>query len=202
MAPLATSPKTGRAMTSTVNWTLLGLVIERPSYGLELFNRYQRLYLDVLPVSGESHVYSALDVLEKRGLVEQVPGVRGIGRQPKPHYKATMQGFRSYEDWLVEQVSAQLRQQQLWVRQLAIFADDSPAALRILGRFREEYLKEAGETGRPADGSPSSSRELIDGLVVEQQRISIGGMLTWLGTALARFEHVAGGPGGDDPPRA
>jgi DNA-binding PadR family transcriptional regulator len=188
-------------MTSPVNWTLLGLVIERPSYGHELFNRHQRMYMDVLPVSGESHIYTALDVLGERGLIEQIPGPAGMGRQPKPHYKATQRGIRSYEDWLAEQILEQLRQQRLWVRQLAIFAHDPPAALRTLGRFRSQCLTGAGETGRSADGPPTSPRDVIDYLVDEQQRISVGGMLDWLETANASFEDLARRAARDDPPR-
>jgi DNA-binding PadR family transcriptional regulator len=188
-------------MTSPVNWAILGLLIERPSYGLELANRYQRVYADVLPVSGESHVYSALDALETRAMIETIPGI-GVGRQPKPHYQATLQGVRSYEDWLVEQVDAQSRRQELWVRQLAIFAHDPEAALQILGRYERQYLKGAGRTGRLPDGSAIDSRgELIDGLVAEQQRIAVGGMLSWLRYAHARFEALAGSVARDDPPR-
>jgi DNA-binding PadR family transcriptional regulator len=97
---------TGRAMTSPVNWVIRGLVIERPSYGLELYNRYQRTYADVQPISEASHAYSALDALASRELVERAPGL-GVGRQPKPHYRATQLGIRSYEDWLVAQIDVE-----------------------------------------------------------------------------------------------
>lgn len=189
-------------MTSIVSWVLLGLVIERPSYGNELFHRYQRLYKDVLPVSGESHIYTALNRLEERGLIEEIPDLGGIGRQPRPHYRATEIGRRNYEDWLVEQISAQLHQQQLWVRQLAIFAGDPLAALNVLSRFREQCLEGAGETGRAAGGTPTDSRGLVGRLEAEQQRISVGGMLYWLGTARASFEGLAGRAASNDPPRA
>lgn len=188
-------------MTSRVNWAVLGLVIERPSYGHELFHRYQRTYGDVLPVSGESHIYTALNVLEGRGLIEQIPGLDNMGRQPKPHYRATQRGIRGHEDWLAEQILEQLHQQQLWVRQLAIFVHDPQAALRTLGRFRSQFVAGAGETGRRASGSPRGSRVLIDYLVDEQQRISVGGMLEWLETANASFEDLARGAPRDDPPR-
>jgi DNA-binding PadR family transcriptional regulator len=187
-------------MTSAVNWVLLGLVIERPSYGLELYHRYERAYADVLPVSSRSHIYTALDVLQARGLIETIPDHGTVGRQPKPHYRATQLGVRVYQEWLVGQVDAQLRQQQLWVRQLAIFAADPSAALGVLDRYRNRYLAGVGDIGHPADSSPASSRDLVERLVIEQQRISVGGMLTWLQTANAYFEHLAKSSGGDDAP--
>jgi DNA-binding PadR family transcriptional regulator len=189
-------------MSSAVYWALLGLVIERPSYGLELYNRYQRVYAKVLPVSGESHIYTALTALEKRGFIETVPGIGGVARQPKPHYQATALGVRSFEDWCVERIETQRRSQELWARQLAIFAHDPATALHVLGRYRRQYLKTAGQTGSRPEGSVTDSRgALIEELVAEQLRIADGGMLSWLRFAYARFEDRAGSVAHDDPPR-
>jgi DNA-binding PadR family transcriptional regulator len=189
-------------MTSPVNWTILGLVIERPSYGLELANRFQRVYADVLPLSGDSHVYSALNMLQAREMIEIFSRTK-VDRQPKPHYRATQLGRRNYENWLIEQIDAQSRTQELWVRQLAIFAHDPSAALQMLDRYERGYLKEAGGAGyRPAGSGLDSREELIDGLVAEQQRVAVGGMLSWLRYAHARFEAFARSAGGDEPPRA
>lgn len=199
MAATPAKKMPGRTMTSPVYWALLGLVIERPSYGWELYNRFQRVYADVLHLSGESHVYAGLDALEQRGLIETIPGI-GVGRQPKPHYKATPAGVRSHEDWLVEQIDTHSRNQELWVRQLAIFAHDPKAALGVLERYERQYLKEAGQAGRLPDCSVSGARgKLIDTLVAEQQRVAVGGMLSWLGYAKARFAALAGNVARDDP---
>jgi DNA-binding PadR family transcriptional regulator len=178
-------------MASVVYWAVLGLVIERPSYGLEFYNRYQRLYADLLPVSGSSHIYTALDELEGRGFIETVSEV-GTGRQPKPHYRATPLGTRRFEDWYVEQMDAQRRGLELWARQLAIFAHEPVRAVDLIGRFRREHLARAGKIGRGSEGSVSNSRgALIDELVAEQQRIEAGGMLSWLRFADARFQERA-----------
>ncbi|HEV7937234.1 MAG TPA: helix-turn-helix transcriptional regulator [Solirubrobacteraceae bacterium] len=178
-------------MTSVVYWAVLGLVIERPSYGMELFTRYQRLYADLLPVSGSSHIYTALDELEGRAFIETTPEV-GTGRQPKPHYRATPLGTSSFENWYVEQMDAQRRGLELWARQLAIFAHDPVAAVGLIDRFRREYLDKAGKIGGGSKNSVSNSRgALIDELVAEQQRIAAGGMLSWLRFAKARFEDRA-----------
>jgi DNA-binding PadR family transcriptional regulator len=183
----------GREMTSPVNWALLGLVIERPSYGLELYHRFQRVYGDVLPISSESHIYAALNALEGRGLITTIPGLGGeVARQPKPHYQATQSGVQSYVEWLVKQVDIERRRQELWVRQLAIFAHNPSAALHVLSRFQHQYLKEAGQVGRrPALAATGAREELIDGLVAEHQRISQGAMLTWLRHAHDTFEARA-----------
>ncbi len=187
-------------MTSVVYWVLLGLVIERPSYGLEFYNRYERLYADLLPVSGSSHIYTALDELENRGFIETVPEVVA-GRQPKPHYRATPVGARSFEDWYVEQMDSQRRSLALWARQMGIFAPDPDAALRVIDRFRREHLAGAGQIGARSDSVSDSRGALIDELVAEQMRIAAGGMLSWLRFAAARFQARTGSVADDGPDR-
>lgn len=177
---------TGRPMTSEVYWALLGLAIERPSYGREYYHRYQRVYGDVHPVSSESHIYSALDALSGRGLIEEVPGP-GDSRQPKPHYRATALGVRSYVGWIVEQVEAERRRQALWVRQLAIFVDTPAVALLILDRLRDQYLAQAGRAGS-IGGAQGSREQLVEDLLAEHQRIGTGGMLKWLDHAVDSFQ--------------
>ncbi len=61
-------------MHSAVNWALLGLVIERPSYAYELARRFERAYEGALSISSVSHVYTALAALRARSLVEESPG--------------------------------------------------------------------------------------------------------------------------------
>jgi DNA-binding PadR family transcriptional regulator len=203
MTGASANTATGRAMTSPVYWALLGLVIARPSYGNELYQRFQRLYADVLPISSHSHIYAGLDVLQARGLIAPILGVDALSRQPKPHYQATQSGVESYVEWLVQQVDAERRRQELWVRQLAVFAHNPGAALDVLGRFEHQYLKDAGQIGRqPAEGATGSRDELIDELVARQQRIAAGGMLALLRYAHDTFEARAGSAARDDSPRA
>jgi DNA-binding PadR family transcriptional regulator len=187
-------------MTSPVNWAMLGLVIDRPSYGLELYNRYLREYGDVHPISEASHAYSALDALESRGLIEIAPGL-GIGRQPKPHYRATPLGVRAYEDWLVAQIDIEDRRQEMWVRQLAMFGRNPRAAVSVLGRCRDQCLQLGSRLGSRPGNSAADSRGLLIELVAERRRIANGGMLSWLQVASARFENRAGSVAHDDPPQ-
>lgn len=188
-----------RPMKSPVHWALLGLVIDRSSYGLELAKRFERVYGEVLPVSGDSHVYYALDTLHARGMIEMVPGTE-IGRQPKPHYQATELGVRSYEDWLVAQIDAERQRQELWVRQLAVFVHDPDAALNVIDRFQSTYLKGAGQTRRAQEATTADSRTgLIDGLVSEHRRLAVGSTLSWLRYAHDSFEALARKSPVDEP---
>jgi len=188
-----------KTMTSLVNWVLLGLVIARPSNTLELAHRFQRVYKDLLPIGSNSHIYGALDALKSRGMVEIVPGTE-IGRQPRLHYQATPFGVRSFEDWVVAQVDDELRRQELWVRQLEIFAGDPAAALRMVDRIERRFMQGAGQIG-PPDGSAASRAELIDELVAEWRRLAADRTLPWFRFTRERFEALAEKPQTHDPPR-
>ncbi len=180
-------------MTSVVSWTVLGLVIQDSGYGRELYLRYQDVYAELQPVSSEGHIYTALDTLRERGLVEEIPGISS-GRQPKLRYRATEAGLRAYVDWLVKEMDEECRRQELWVRQFGILAPNRSAAAGILRRVRQKYIEHAGEYGNQAfdpDSPPSD-----DELVAERQRIVVGGILSWLRYAHTRFDT----PRGDDEP--
>ena len=90
----AANEKSGAALRSPVSWALLGLVIQRPSYGYELVQRFERTYGHALELSSPSQIYTALDALERRGLIEKLPPGEApeVVRQPKPHYRATARG--------------------------------------------------------------------------------------------------------------
>jgi DNA-binding PadR family transcriptional regulator len=168
-------------MQSQVNWALLGLVIERPSYAYELARRFERTYEGVLALSSVSHVYTALAVLRERELIEELPGTR-VGRQPKPHYQATANGLADYGQWLVGQVDEDLRRQRLFVLALARFIRDPHAALEILAGYEQACLTEAQNTPVPGhDGAcAASAPELAERLAAEESRLAIGAKLTWV----------------------
>jgi DNA-binding PadR family transcriptional regulator len=98
-------------MHSQVNWSLLGLVIKRPSYAYELAKRFERTYDGVLSLSSVSHIYTALASLKDRSLIERVPGT-GSEAQRKPIYKATAHGIEEYRGWLLGQLGEDRRRQQ------------------------------------------------------------------------------------------
>ena len=177
-------------MRSPVNWALLGLVIERPSYAYELAQRFERTYGEVLALSSVSHVYTALAALRGRKLIEEIPGTR-TGAQPKPRYHATESGMELYGDWLVGQVGEDRRRQQLFVLQLATFSRDPHTALDILDRYEHACLQEAQatpltpRTETVAEGAPQLAARLEN----EERRLALGAKLAWV--QYARRELVA-----------
>jgi DNA-binding PadR family transcriptional regulator len=167
-------------MQSSVNWSLLALVIERPSYAYELGQRFERTYGPVLTLSSISHVYTALKSLKDRSLIEEIPGTR-MGGQPKPRYRATPQGGEDYVRWLVGQAAEDTRRQGLFVRQLSTLARNPHAALEILARYEQACLAQAGATRiASTDRAVDRSLQLTDRLLNEERRLALGARLAWV----------------------
>lgn len=209
--------KGGTALRSPVSWAVLGLVIQRPSYGYELVQRFERTYGHVLELSSPSQIYTALDALERRELIEKLsPGeAPEISRQPKPHYRPTPLGVDSHADWLIEQAHDERRRSHLFALQLAVLGPRG--ALAILERYEQMCLQDAGETssersrkgggheaGTPSAGAGTRTGErtgeggqagqLAARLSREEQRLSVQARLAWIGYARRELSELAAGP--------
>jgi DNA-binding PadR family transcriptional regulator len=134
-------------MRSPVNWTVLGLVIERSSYGWELWRRFDRMYGDVT-IGSESSIYAGLNVLRERSFIEEVEGTRKLGadasRQPKPLYRATQSGVEAYEAWVMAQAREHYRRSLQFARHLGALGDRPQIALEILRRYEQGCLDDKG----------------------------------------------------------
>lgn len=187
-------------MQSAINWALLGLVIERPSYAYELGQRFERKFEGALALSSVSHVYTALGTLQSRDLVEEIPGTRG-GRQPRPRYRATATGLAAYREWLAGQPAEDRRRQRVFVQTLAALAGTPRDALAIIDGFERECLADAGRTpiACAEEGCAGTSAELVARLVAEESRLTAGAKLAWIQYARRELTALAArAPRGDD----
>ena len=167
---------------STVQWALLGIVIERPSYVYELATRLERAYGGEVRLSSTSYAYKALEALKERGLVEVVPG-SGSDRQPKPVYQATPSGVTAFQEQLVSEVSEERRRSRVSARKLAIFAREPEVALALIGRMREACLKEAvraSSSSFPGADQLDTASSLGARLAAEEGRLALDAKLVWL----------------------
>lgn len=180
-------------MQSAVHWALLGLVIERPSYGYELAHRFEHAYAGMLHLSGISYVYTALDTLQRRGLIEEIAGTRA-GRQPKPRYRATSEGVLAYQERLTEQIQEDMRRARLFARQLAVFAQEPEIGLEIIERYGAVCLQEASGAALPPardDAALDPVAGLASRLVSEESRLSMEAKLPWVEYARREFKALA-----------
>jgi DNA-binding PadR family transcriptional regulator len=187
--------KREQSIRSSVTWTVLGLVIERPSYGWELWTRFERLYGDVLPVGGESNIYRALEVLHGKRLIEELEEPRigvGTSRQPKQHYRATGEGVERYAEWVMAQVREHNRRALLFARQLGALAEEPETALAILARYEQAWLDDKGARIPTASEFPAPSVPgLADRLGSSYGRDVKAAMLGWIAYARREFAALA-----------
>jgi DNA-binding PadR family transcriptional regulator len=166
---------------SLVQWALLGLLIERPSYGYELAQRFERTFGGILRLSGVSYVYTALDGLRRRGLIEEVE-VGDERRMPRVHYRTTARGVAAYQERLLTQMRENDRRSRLLARQLAVLAPEPELALGILDRYERACLQEAEEAPAVATQTASGATpaELAARLAAEESRLSLDAKLAWV----------------------
>ncbi len=180
-----------RPMTSEVNWVLLALVVEQPGYGSQLKQRFDRDFADVLQIGSESHVYTGLNELQRRGFIEELPGEHaarlGTRRQPKVCYSATEEGISALLERLRERMTEDRRQARMFARILAVFAGRPQAALSVLTQLENTYLEES------ASGSGEAPPRLADRLVGEDGRLTTEARLPWVHYARQQFEECLPG---------
>lgn len=175
-------------MRSPVNFAVLGLVIERPSYGYELLKRLQSRYDGLLEVRSPSHVYAALDRLQREGLVEGLTvaaaGDEAPARQPKVNYRATAAGAFEYRQWLAERLHDDEERVELLGRLIAVGVRDLDGLGDLLDRYDAQCV--AATQRMPladraaAEAGAESPAEFVRRLVAEERRFVLEGQLRWI----------------------
>jgi DNA-binding PadR family transcriptional regulator len=201
---------------STVNWAVLALVIERPSYGYELGQRFERRFGTVLEPQ-ISQIYAALNSLESALFIEpllpddapsvelETPPRRAAPRQPKVHYRATAKGARAFRSWLGEQLREDPGHSEL-LRRLAAAAGAGLGRTRameeLIDRYEHATLEEASRLPlRNRDRGPAATRdELIDRLVLGARRALLDAQHEWVAHARAEIRAFAAAQGEPDEP--
>jgi DNA-binding PadR family transcriptional regulator len=177
-------------MHSSVNWALLGLVIERPSYAYELARRFERTYDGALSLSSVSHIYTALATLRERGLIEELPGTLESVRSRR-RYQATVDGLREHAEWVVAQLGEERRRQRVLIVQLGALAKNPECALSALEAYEQACITEM--TSSPPAGSeegPGTTR-LVARLTGEDTRLTIAARLRWVQYAREQLQTLS-----------
>jgi DNA-binding PadR family transcriptional regulator len=182
------------AMRSPINWALLGLLIRRPGHGYELTQRLERAYPGTLEVSSRSQIYTALDSLARRGLIEPARGeaLHDHAHHHKVQYRPTVAGLQAYEQWLVEQVSGGEQRTRTLGQHLAALAPEH--ALQMLERCAEICLLAAGRPPSEDEHErrPGDAGALAERLAGEEGRLRAGAMLSWIEYARSELRAAAG----------
>ncbi|HET6447977.1 MAG TPA: helix-turn-helix transcriptional regulator [Conexibacter sp.] len=168
-----------------VNAAVLALVIEKPSYGYEVWQRFEDRFAGVLEV-GASRIYQAVDGLLGDGLIEELPGTaNATRRQPRPSYRATDRGRQLHRAWLADELHGDPVRLELNRRLLATAADDRTTLLEIVDRYEQACLDEMAQLGTAARGTVDSVR---DRLLAEERRLVLEARMKWILFARRQLE--------------
>lgn len=173
---------------------MLGLVLDRPSYGYELVSRFDRAFGEqpwewrVTPQA----IYGALNDLEADALIEPVQqeGVRPIEssqRRSRQHYRVTATGARAMREWLAQPMMSNPSREELLIR-LHFGETDDQALGDMLRLHAVECLEELERIG----AAPDSTR--AQRLVKEDRRLAVQARLSWIDFARAELRGPKDGP--------
>jgi DNA-binding PadR family transcriptional regulator len=185
-------------------YAVLGLLLERPSYGYEVLVRFRRAFDVAQWGITPQGLYASLDRLERDGLIEPVAGhARDASRrQPKTPYRVTSTGARELRRFLDLPMSADPSRAELLVRLQCVAAHDSGALLEMLDGYEQACLDELGRLGGDAPATHAvASGSLLERLALEDRRLGIQARLMWIGYARQELREAAGERGRRRGPR-
>lgn len=180
----------GEVLRSQIACAVLGLVIEKPSHGYEIAQRFEVRFGAFLG-AGRSMIYATLASLLSAGLVEKMPGrsTTGVTRGAKAGapYRATPRGARAFRASLAERIRRDPQRVDMLGRMTLAGVHSVDAALDFLNRYEQECMQEARQMERPHGGETSGSpvSGLIGRLLIEERRRMIDAQLGWITYARA-----------------
>jgi DNA-binding PadR family transcriptional regulator len=166
-------------------WLVLALVIEQPSHGYEISQRYERRFGSLQPMS-VPRVYAALDRLRDAKMIEQIAlkPAKPAGKQHlmRRSYRATSAGTQAYHAWVAERMRDDPQRPRLLGRIATAGLIGIDDVLDVVDRYQRECMEELRalptdserlETGR------SSLEELTEYLVNDQLRRELRARHDW-----------------------
>lgn len=170
---------------------LLGLLLERPSYGYELAQRVNGRLGPAWRLATSS-IYPVLDRLESDELIRRA--VRDLPTRSRQRervmYYATEKGLAAFEQWMERPVGKEPVRTELLAKIAVSRPEDAPRLLAALDQYERaclEILETSGVAARPADGWAALVYELVDEAADQHVRAE----LAWIALARRRIRERA-----------
>lgn len=167
-------------LRSQVTPLVLGLVIEQPSHGYEIAQRFERRFGAFLPTKKAS-IYDALKVLVEARLIERmIESTQSIARRDVKPYRATKEGGRSYRAWLAGEVRSDPQRVAMLGRLTLAGARTADDALEFLDRYEQECLRDATALDLRSERDASGVSGVMELLLLEEQKRVLDARLGWI----------------------
>jgi DNA-binding PadR family transcriptional regulator len=178
-------PRGAEDPRSPVAWLVLALVIEQPSHGYELGQRYDLRFGSFASLS-VPRVYAALDRLRDAGMIEPIvlKPVEPAGKQHlmRRSYRATRAGVEAYRRWAAERLQDDPYRPQLLGRIASVGVLGIDAVFDVLDEYERvclEELRALPTDSEQLEQGQATLQELTQSLVVDQQRRELRARHEW-----------------------
>jgi DNA-binding PadR family transcriptional regulator len=163
-------------------WLVLGLIIQRPSHGYELYQRFERLgaFLSL----SRSSLYAVLERLHRTQMIEEIDlepvGPASRKGDSRRSYRATALGASAYRRWVAERIA----EDPYWTQVMGQVACASLLGLgdlaNVVDRFEGDSLREmkALPTSDP-EQAPLSVESLVEALILDKRRREMRARIDW-----------------------
>jgi len=169
-------------MKASAKYAVLGLLLERPSYGYEVLVRFRRAFGAAHWAVSPQGLYASLDRLERDGLIEPLGDAADDAsrRQPKRPYRVTSAGVAELHRFLAAPMGADAPRAELLVRLRCGAAGDASALPRMLDDHEHACHDELAQIGVEAARGGDA---LLERLAREQRRLGVEARLGWIAYA-------------------
>lgn len=182
-------------MKAGTKYAVLGLLLERPSYGYEVLVRFRRAFDAGQWAISPQGLYASLDRLERDGLIEPIldDAHEASRRQPRTPYRVTSDGEHELQRFLETPMGADPSRAEFLVRLQCAVTRDAEAILQLLDGYEEACLRELGHIGAPGIASDGAAyrRSLVELLTIEDRRLGIQARLMWIDFARQHLRVLA-----------
>jgi PadR family transcriptional regulator AphA len=172
--------------TLSPEYTILGLLMERPMHGYELSQRFQSDLGQVWNV-GLSHIYALLKKLEEAGLVEATREMQD-NRPPRQVYHITQAGRDAFLRWVGEPVES-IRQIRLEFLAKLYFCHrmGSEAVRQLVDRQLARCRRQLERLRQAEADIPASA--VFDHLILSFRIRQVEAIMAWMESCLVALEE-------------
>ncbi|HYV14447.1 MAG TPA: PadR family transcriptional regulator [Conexibacter sp.] len=182
-------------MKAGTKYAVLGLLLERPSYGYEVLVRFRRAFDAGQWAITPQGLYASLDRLERDGLIEPIAleSADVSRRQPKTPYRVTADGARALRHFLEAPMGPDPTRAEFLVRLQCAASKDAEALLSMLDGYENACLDELGRLtpGTQDVNGLAQPGTLVERLALEDRRLGIQARLTWIDYARQQLRSAA-----------